>query len=67
MWVRAIVGAVFFLTGAVWIAQGTGALGGSGMSGHSQWAVIGVVVLLIGSVLLVQARRSRRTGTGSTA
>lgn len=67
MWARIVVGAVFFLTGAVWIAQGTGALGGSGMSGHGQWAVIGVAALLIGSALLFQARRIRRARMGSTA
>jgi hypothetical protein len=66
VWARLITGAVFFLTGVVWIAQGTGALGGSGMSGHRQWAVIGVVVIVIGSVLLVQAWRIRRTRMGGT-
>jgi protein-S-isoprenylcysteine O-methyltransferase Ste14 len=57
MWIRGIAGAVLCLVGAVWIAQGTNALGGSGMSGHGQWAVIGVVLVLIGLALLVWAWR----------
>jgi hypothetical protein len=43
----------------VWIAQGTDVLHGSGMSGQGQWAVIGVVVLLIGLALLAWAWRIR--------
>jgi hypothetical protein len=44
--------------GAVWIAQGAGAMHGSGMSGHRQYAVLGIVVILFGVTLLVWARRS---------
>ncbi len=59
MWIRGIAGAVLCLIGAVWILQGTDALGGSGMSGHGQWAVIGAVVVLIGLALLAWAWRVR--------
>jgi hypothetical protein len=49
------------LVGAVWIAQGTNALHGSGMSGHGQWAVIGAVFVVIGLGVLASAwRRARR-------
>jgi hypothetical protein len=47
------------VVGAVWIAQGTDVLHGSGMSGQGQWAVIGGVVALIGFALLASAWRIR--------
>lgn len=36
----------------MWILQGIDVLGGSGMSGHDQYAVLGVIVGLIGIWLL---------------
>jgi len=67
MWIRGIAGVVLCLIGAVWIAQGTGALHGSGMSGHGRYALLGVVVFLIGLALLawawrIRGSRLRRTG-----
>lgn len=50
---RGIVGGVLCLIGAVWVAQGTNVLHGSGMSGHGQWAVIGGALILIGVAVLV--------------
>jgi hypothetical protein len=35
VWSRGIVGVVLCLVGAVWVAQGTGAMHGSSMSGKS--------------------------------
>ncbi|HVB00540.1 MAG TPA: hypothetical protein VNE42_04685 [Acidimicrobiales bacterium] len=67
MWVRGIIGVVLCLIGAVWIAQGTGALHGSGMSGHGQYAVLGVVVIAIGLVLLMWAKHVRRSRPTKTA
>lgn len=64
MLVRGISGIVLVVLGAVWIAQGTGAMSGSGMSGHGQYAVLGVVVALIGLFLLVRAWRLRATQGG---
>ena len=61
MWARGIAGVVLCLVGAVWIAQGTDALHGSGMSGQTQWAVIGGVVVLVGLALLAWAWRIRRS------
>lgn len=62
MWIRGIVGVVLCLVGAVWIAQGTNALHGSGMSGHGQGAVIGAVFVLIGLAVLAWAWRRAQRG-----
>jgi protein-S-isoprenylcysteine O-methyltransferase Ste14 len=61
VWVRGIVGVVLCLVGAVWVAQGTGALHGSGMSGHGQYTVLGALVIVIGLLMLVWADRARRS------
>jgi hypothetical protein len=67
MWTRGIVGVVFCLVGAVWIGQGTNAIRGSGMSGHGQYAVLGVIVVVIGLALLVWAMLVRRNRTKGSA
>jgi uncharacterized membrane protein HdeD (DUF308 family) len=54
-----VIGIVFCLAGAVWIAQGTNALHGSGMSGHGVWAVLGIVLIVLGLALLTWAWRIR--------
>jgi hypothetical protein len=61
MLVRGIGGIILVVLGAVWIAQGSGAMNGSAMSGHGQYAVLGVVVALIGLFLLLRAWRIRNT------
>jgi predicted MFS family arabinose efflux permease len=60
MWWRAITGAVMCLVGAVWIGQGSGAVHGSVMTGHSQYTVLGAVVAAVGIVLLGWALLIRR-------
>lgn len=67
MWARGIVGIVLCLVGAVWVAQGTGAMRGSGMSGHGEYAVLGVVVIVIGLALLGWANHVRRSRMKRTA
>jgi K+-transporting ATPase A subunit len=59
MLVRGIGGIVLVVLGAVWIAQGTGAMSGSAMSGHAQYAALGALVALIGLFLLVRAWQAR--------
>lgn len=60
-WVSVVVGALLFLAGLVWMLQGLDVLGGSAMSGHTVWAVIGPIVAVIGLVLvLMGSRRIRR-------
>jgi hypothetical protein len=60
--IRRIIGVVLIVVGAVWIAQGTGALGGSFMSGEALWTVIGIIVVLFGGALFIGSiRDGRRT------
>jgi hypothetical protein len=57
---RRIGGVVLVVIGAIWFLQGIGVVGGSGMSGHAQWAVIGGALAVGGVVLLVMAARVRK-------
>jgi hypothetical protein len=66
MLIRGIPGVLLCLIGAVWIAQGTGALNGSMMSGRGRYAVLGAVVALIGVALLASAWRVRRGRSSSS-
>jgi hypothetical protein len=59
VWIRGIAGVVLCAVGAVFIDQGVGELHGSPMSGHHQYAVLGIVVVAIGLVLIGLAVRSR--------
>ncbi|MFJ2646570.1 hypothetical protein ACIO1C_07575 [Streptomyces sp. NPDC087420] len=59
MVVRGVGGVILCVLGALWIAQGTGAVSGSGMSGKSQYAFLGALVVLVGAYLLYQAWRIR--------
>jgi hypothetical protein len=49
--VRLAVAAVLLLVGLVWIAQGTGTVAGSAMSGQSMWALVGGVFVVAGLAL----------------
>jgi hypothetical protein len=51
--VRPIAGAILLVIGVLWSLQGSGAMGGGAMSGHSQWLVIGLIVALAGVALLI--------------
>lgn len=57
--IRTIVGAVLILLGLVWILQGSGKLGGSFMTGQSQWLYIGIVVALVGAGTIFTTYRRR--------
>jgi uncharacterized membrane protein YhhN len=50
--VRRVIGALLFLTGIVWIGQGTTLIQGSSMTGSTFWAAMGAVCLVAGLVLL---------------
>jgi len=53
VWIPVIGGVLLLLVGALWVLQGSGAMGGSGgMNGESQWLIIGLVVAVAGLLLL---------------
>lgn len=60
MWMRRAIGIVLLALGGVWIAQGSGALHGSFMTGEALWTVIGVIVGLFGIALLIGTMRDSR-------
>jgi 4-hydroxybenzoate polyprenyltransferase len=60
MWIRRTIGIVLVALGGVWIAQGSGALHGSFMTGEGLWTVIGVIVGFFGIALLVGAARDSK-------
>lgn len=58
MWSCGIIGIVLCLSGVVWISQGTNVLSNSKlMSGHGQYTLLWIVVLLSGLALAVWAVR----------
>jgi hypothetical protein len=59
IWLKAVVGVVCVLMGAVWIGQGTNVIPGSFMTGQLMWAVIGLVLLVVGVWLLWSTARGR--------
>jgi asparagine N-glycosylation enzyme membrane subunit Stt3 len=63
VWIRGIAGVVLCAVGAVWIAQGSGTMHGSGMSGHASFAVLGGAAVIVGLALLVWAALIRRRST----
>jgi hypothetical protein len=46
--------------GIVWILQGANVMHGSGMSGHSMYAVLGAIVLVLGVTAIGWAWRIRQ-------
>lgn len=63
MWVKLIAGVLIGLLGLVWVGQGLNLIKGSFMTGQGQWAVIGVVLILVAAWLVwnaIQQRRSQR-------
>jgi hypothetical protein len=58
-WTLVVVGGLLILVGGVWMLQGSGAISGSFMSGSSLWFVIGLVCVLAGIAIVVQAVRRR--------
>jgi len=55
---RMVLAVTLLVVGAVWILQGIDVLGGSGMSGHLEWTVIGTILVIVAVALLVGARRT---------
>jgi hypothetical protein len=66
VWVKGILGVILVLLGAVWAGQGIGLLPGSVMTGQLMWAIIGLVLLIVGVWLLWSAARGGRSvGAGA--
>ncbi|HXX61625.1 MAG TPA: hypothetical protein VEI48_10090 [Candidatus Sulfotelmatobacter sp.] len=59
-WVSLVVGSLIALIGLVWIGQGVGLIGGGFMSGNGIWAVVGLVLAVIGGLVVVRALRVRQ-------
>jgi len=55
----ALVGIIAAVAGGIFTLQGIGVLGGSFMSGSATWAVIGIVLVILGVVLYSRATRTR--------
>ncbi|MGV8955186.1 MAG: hypothetical protein ACOH2M_29085 [Cypionkella sp.] len=56
-----IVGVVLLLMGGLWTLQGANVVGGSFMSGQSQWLYIGIVLLVVALGLLYWTNLRGRT------
>jgi hypothetical protein len=54
-----VVGVMAILMGFIWILQGINILGGSSMTGQTQWAVNGCISVIIGIGLLAFTYRQR--------
>lgn len=60
-WVSVVIGALVGLLGLAWIGQGVGLIGGGFMSGNGIWAVIGLVLLIVGGIVVARGLRVRRS------
>ena len=59
-YVLLIVGGLIILMGGVWLLQGISILPGSFMTGQTFWAVMGVVLMAVGSLLVLAGFRLNR-------
>ena len=55
--IKNLLALIVLAIGALWSLQGIGVIGGSFMTGQSQWLYIGIVTMLVGLVGLVWANR----------
>ena len=55
--VAKVIGALFVLMGIIWILQGINVLPGSFMTGQMQWAVYGLISVVIGVGIMGASRR----------
>lgn len=56
-WILYVVAVLLILAGAVWFLQGINLLPGSFMTGQTQWAVIGSIMIILGVGLFIFANR----------
>ena len=62
--VGVVVGLLLIVVGVVWILQGINVLPGSFMSGRPGYAVLGLVVAVVGLVILLRSARRRPAMVG---
>ncbi|MDX1600985.1 MAG: hypothetical protein R3191_05675 [Anaerolineales bacterium] len=51
-WLGYVLAGLMLLTGVVWVLQGIGLLPGSFMTGQPEWAVAGVISIVVGGLVL---------------
>lgn len=57
-----IFGVLLGVVGIVWFFQGIGVIKGSFMTDQSQWAIIGIIAVIVsGGLLFYNSRRQART------
>ena len=54
-----IIGIMLILAGSVFFLQGINVLPGSFMTGDPQWAINGGIMIVVGVVLILWARRQK--------
>ncbi len=54
---RMVIGVLAIVVGLVWTGQGVGWIGGSFMTGEVLWALVGPVVVVVGVLVVLRARR----------
>lgn len=54
-----IIAVLLILVGIVWFLQGINVIGGSVMTGQSQWAIIGGIAFIAGIGLLIFGNRKK--------
>ena len=59
-----VVGLLLIVVGVIWILQGINVLPGSFMSGRSGYAVLGLIVTIVGLVILLRSARRRPAVVG---
>ncbi|MGW1712624.1 hypothetical protein [Streptomyces sp. NPDC002156] len=63
--IRIAGGVVLLLLGALWSLQGSGVIGGSGMSGKGQFLGLGLLMAVAGVVVIVGGVKKMRARTRS--
>ena len=54
-----IVGGLVFVSGLIWFLQGINVLPGSYMTGNPQWAINGLIAIIVGGGLLFWVNRRK--------
>lgn len=52
-----VIGTLFVLLGIIWILQGINVLPGSFMTGQMQWAIYGLIAVVIGGAIIAASGR----------